>query len=266
MALRHRPGHSMPTIKGSSRRTVPRHAMAASGQPAVTIKSRAFTMPILHINAAEPAAVVSALDELLETHRDFFAAKIPVVLDLSDGAPENQTQLHQLINALKKLGLLPCAVVGDEAVRAQAILAGLGVFGQQDAHRQTATAAPDASIRPQESGPRPSWPLRVVKGQVRSGQQIHAPSSDIVVLGSVNAGAEVMADGSIHVYGVLRGRALAGARGNQEARIFCHALEAELVAIAGFYLTAEELDVASHGKPSCIRLEDETLVVEAFVV
>lgn len=255
----------MPTIKDSGRRTVPRHAMAASGQPAVTIKSRAFTMPILHINnTAEPAAVVSALDELLETHRDFFAAKIPVVLDLSDGAPENQVHLHQLINALKKLGLLPCAVVGDETVRAQAMLAGLGVFGQQDAHRQPATA-PDAPIRPQESGPRPSWPFKVVKGQVRSGQQIHAPSSDIVVLGSVNAGAEVMADGSIHVYGVLRGRALAGAHGNQEARIFCHALEAELVAIAGFYLTAEELNAASHGKPSCIRLEGETVVVEAIV-
>lgn len=263
--MRHHPGCSMPAIKGSGRRTVPRHAKAAAGQPAVTIKSRAFTMPILHIHTAEPAAVTAALDELLETHQDFFAASLPVVLDLSDGAPENQAHLHQLIRALKKLGLLPCAVVGDETVRAQAMQAGLGVFGQHEAPRQPATAS-DTPISPRESVPAPSWPLKVVKGQVRSGQQLHAPSSDIVVLGSVNAGAEVMADGSIHVYGALRGRVLAGAHGNQAARVFCHALEAELVAIAGFYLTAEELDPACYGQPAHMHLEGEQVVIETIAM
>lgn len=221
-------------------------------------------MPILHIRTADPAAVAAALDELLDTHEDFFAQKIPAVLDLSECVLEKPAQLHQLVESLRKVGLLPCAVVGNEVIRAQAIMTGLGTFGQHDQNRKPSSPPQDRATKQAVTQERQgsAWPTRVIKGQVRSGQQIHAPCSDIVILGSVHAGAEVMADGSVHVHGALRGRVLAGAHGHKEAKIFCHALEAELVAIAGYYRTAEELDTTSHGRPACIWLDGENVVID----
>ena len=232
--------------------------------PALTIKSRAFAMPILHIRVAEPSAVAATLEELLETHPGFFAQGIPVVLDLCECTEDNQVLLPPLIDVLRQAGLLPCAVMGSETIRAQAILAGLGTFGQHSPKQRANTQDFSISPMPQEKNetPKPNSSTKVIKGQVRSGQQIHALAGDIVVLGSVNAGAEVMAGGSIHVYGALRGRVLAGARGDREAQIFCHAMEAELVAIAGFYRTADELDASCHGRPACILLDGETVVIE----
>ena len=254
----------MRVMKG---RGTARQGSGTTTEPSVlTIKSRAFAMPILHIRIAEPSAVAAALEELLETHPGFFAQGIPVVLDLCECTEGNQVLLPPLIDALRQAGLLPCAVMGSEAVRAQAMLAGLGIFGQHASGHSTVTQDDSINAAPQkqerEAAPKPHCPIKVIKGQVRSGQQIHALAGDIVVLGSVNAGAEVMAGGSIHVYGALRGRVLAGARGDRGARIFCQAMEAELVAIAGFYRTADELDAACHGKPACILLDGETVVIE----
>ena len=90
---------------------------------------------------------------------------------------------------------------------------------------------------------------------------VYAEQCDAVVLAHVNAGAELIADGNIHVYGSLRGRALAGAHGNEEARIFCKSLEADLVAIAGCYLRADEIPEARRGKPAQIYLDKEKLVI-----
>ena len=242
-----------------------RQGSGATTEPSVlTIKSRAFAMPILHVHVAEPAAVAATLEELIKAHPDFFSQRIPVVVDLSECAEADRVLLPPLIDALRQAGLLPCAVMGSEAIRAQAILAGLGIFGQHPPKQRANTQDFSISPMPQEKKetPKPNSSTKVIKGQVRSGQQVHASAGDIVVLGSVNAGAEVMADGSIHVYGTLRGRVLAGARGDRQARIFCQAMEAELVAIAGFYRTADELDASCHGKPAYIFLDGETVVVE----
>ncbi len=84
-------------------------------------------------------------------------------------------------------------------------------------------------------------PTRLITSPIRSGMQIYAKEADLVVVAQVSPGAELMADGHIHVYGALRGRAMAGVQGNKNARIFCHTLEAELIAIAGFYLTREDM-------------------------
>lgn len=97
---------------------------------------------------------------------------------------------------------------------------------------------------------------------VRSGQQVYAVGSDMTVLAKSSAGSEIIADGSIHVYGVLRGRVLAGAKGNLSARIFCQSLQAELIAIAGYYQLLDESDTALKGKPAMIRLSGEKLVIE----
>ncbi|HAS82313.1 MAG TPA: septum site-determining protein MinC, partial [Verrucomicrobia bacterium] len=103
---------------------------------------------------------------------------------------------------------------------------------------------------------------RIVSHPVRSGQQIYAPDGDLIVLGAVSAGAEVIADGHIHIYGALRGRALAGVRGDVDTRIFCHSLEAELISIAGRYRISEQLDAADRGKAVQIHLMEDRLIIE----
>lgn len=100
---------------------------------------------------------------------------------------------------------------------------------------------------------------------VRSGQQIYAASADMTVLAPTSAGSEVMADGSIHVYGAIRGRVLAGARGNTSARIFCQSLDAELIAIAGRYQLLDESKTELKGKPAMVYLDGEKLVIEPLV-
>ncbi|MBI3145709.1 MAG: septum site-determining protein MinC [Pseudogulbenkiania sp.] len=110
-----------------------------------------------------------------------------------------------------------------------------------------------------------SVPTMIVDRPVRAGQQIYAKGGDLVVLAMVSAGAEVIADGSIHVYAPLRGRALAGARGNTAARIFTQCMEAELVSIAGVYRTIEQaLPASITGKPTQVFLENERLVINAL--
>lgn len=105
----------------------------------------------------------------------------------------------------------------------------------------------------------------IVDKPLRSGQQVYAKGADLVVMALVNHGAEVIADGNIHVYAPLRGKAIAGARGNTEARIFAASLEAELIAIAGIYRTTENpLPAEVLGKPAQVRLEGEKLVMEAL--
>ncbi len=118
------------------------------------------------------------------------------------------------------------------------------------------------------AGLKPANPLRptlVVDRPLRSGQQVYARGADLVVLASVNFGAEVIADGHIHVYAPLRGRAVAGARGDTSARIFCTSMQAQLLSIAGTYRTTDTpLPQGLHGKPVQVRLDGETLVIEAL--
>jgi septum site-determining protein MinC len=108
-------------------------------------------------------------------------------------------------------------------------------------------------------------PTRVIQKPLRSGQQVYAKGGDLVVLAVVNVGAEVIADGHIHVYAPLRGRAIAGARGNTEARIFASRMEPQLLSIAGIYRTTEsELPADVLGKAAQVRLDGERLVIEAL--
>ena len=115
----------------------------------------------------------------------------------------------------------------------------------------------DSVEQPQDTG----GEAKVILHPVRSGQQIFAPDGDLVILGPVQAGAEVLAKGSIHVYGPLRGRALAGVRGQAGARIFCQSLEAELVSIAGHYKISEDLQENGWKTAVQVQLKEDVLVV-----
>ena len=117
-----------------------------------------------------------------------------------------------------------------------------------------------------EKPPEPTVkPTKIITSPVRGGQQIYAQGGDLVVISSVSPGAELLADGNIHVYGPMRGRALAGAAGNRQARIFIHSMQAELVSVAGIYRNFEQdLPAHLHKKPVQVSLQDERLVIGAI--
>jgi septum site-determining protein MinC len=124
-----------------------------------------------------------------------------------------------------------------------------------------AQAAEEASSVGEEQHPQAA-PSKVVVHPVRSGRQIYAQGGDLIVLASISPGAELIADGHIHVYGALRGRALAGIAGNPQARIFCRSLEAELVSVAGYWRVRDDIPEELIGKPVQIYLGNEQVVIE----
>lgn len=133
------------------------------------------------------------------------------------------------------------------------------------AELSSGSVAPPSRERKNESPAAPAEPARttlVIRDLVRSGQVVYAQHTDLIVLAGVNAGAQLMADGHIHVYGPLRGRAVAGVRGAKDARVFCQRLEAELVGVDAAYVLADDLPAALVGKPAQVLLEGDRCVVK----
>lgn len=194
----------------------------------------------------------------------------PMLLDLegtSGGAAADFVELGQRLRALRLV--LVGVQGGDEAQQGAAAEAGLAIFPSWRAGRrglreieplERAAPAPDPEPDPD---PEPLRPL-LVERPVRSGTRLYAEGRDLVVVAPVGAGAELLADGSIHVYGPLRGRALAGVSGDTTARIFCRRLEAELVSIAGRHRVAEEIAEPLLGRPAQVSLRGETLRIETM--
>ncbi|CAN7409525.1 septum site-determining protein MinC [Pseudoxanthomonas sp. LjRoot143] len=181
-----------------------------------------------------------------------------------------------LIDGLRGAGVIPVALAygtrETETLSEQLGLPLLAKFRAQ--YEPVATSAPAPSRAAPEPAPAkaPVAPVAktaetkpglVQKTPVRSGQQLYAENRDLTVLSTVGAGAEVISDGSIHIYGPLRGRALAGARGNADARIFCREFHAELVAIAGHYKVMEEVPKELRGKAVQIWLDQDQLKIVA---
>jgi septum site-determining protein MinC len=179
---------------------------------------------------------------------------------------------------LRQHQLVPVGVQnGTEEQNQGAINAGLSVFPMWRAAKPieeppaAAEAAPKKTDEPAAGEPTPTnaEPVqaegavsKVVLQPIRSGRQVYAQKGDLVVLATVSAGAELLADGHIHVYGTLRGRALAGVEGDTSARIFCHSLQAELVSIAGHWLVREDMDDHLIGRSVQIYLNGDLLVIE----
>lgn len=160
--------------------------------------------------------------------------------------------LPQLVTLLREQQLVPFAVQCEGAADQQAVNA----LGLAD------LPVPEPSFRkPRATRSQPVRHCQVVSHQVRSGQQIYARDADLVILASVSAGAEVMADHDIHIYGDLRGRALAGVKGNQQAQVFCQNLDAELVAVAGVYCMPDQFP--THRTRAQIYLDGEHLVINS---
>src|SRR5215472_8554824 len=224
------------------------------------VQGAVFTVMVVRAGMLRDPAFESELAEQIRRSPRFFL-NAPVVLDLKDAA--EFTQEAEFAEAREVLHRHTLSLIGvQNAQPAQleaAVGAGLASF---------APNAPQPSRRPPREPSTATAPVsaataktRLVTQPVRSGTQIYARGADLVVTAAVSPGAEIMADGNIHVYGALRGRALAGAAGDVDARIFCSRFEAELVSIAGRYLVSEQLPPEQQGFPVQIVLVDGRLTV-----
>lgn len=248
-------------------------ASAARNKAVFEFKSATLPLVAVILKTANLDVLAEALDAQLADSPDFFEQE-PVVIDLSllqDEGEVADIDFTALRNLLARHQTQPIAVRGgSDAQNAAARDAGLSIAAMPVAPTPTARApAPaPATEAPQivREVPVPAAGTLVIDKPLRSGQQVYARGGDVIVMAVVNFGAEVIADGNIHVYAPLRGKAIAGARGNTEARIFTTCMEAQLVAIAGIYRTSEvalPADIA--GKAVQIHLDDKKLLMEPIL-
>jgi septum site-determining protein MinC len=192
------------------------------------------------------------IDATLARSPGFFVGK-PVVLDLS-ALDLSTSAIAHLIVSLEKKNIRVLGIEGVEPALLTPTMPPPLSGGRVCAIREAEPEKPE--VKPLTS--------LLLDQPVRSGQSIVFPEGDVTVLGSVGSGAEIVAGGSIHIYGTLRGRAMAGATGNARARIFCHRVEAELLAIDSYYKTAEDIDDSLRRGPAQAWLEGETLKISAL--
>ncbi|MCC5859417.1 MAG: septum site-determining protein MinC [Ectothiorhodospiraceae bacterium] len=221
-------------------------------KPALELKGRMMTLTVLRLLNPSVEILAEAVDRKVEEAPDFFR-HLPVILDVEAVA---DTDLHLdlagLVGLLRAREFVPVGIRGGDGPWLQAAeAAGLGVFG--------GGGEPPAPARKAEAEAPDRSPSLVITQPVRSGQQLYARGGDLIILSSVSPGAELLADGHIHVYGTLNGRALAGVRGDAGARIFCQGFRAELVSVAGTYSVNEQFDPSLLGRPVQVSLAGESL-------
>jgi septum site-determining protein MinC len=238
-------------------------ATPAKNTPLLELKSASLTLVALVLRSADLAALAADLAEREAVTPGIFD-KDPVAIDLWRVREANEPiDFIALIALLRSHNLVPVAARGGSAEQMMAAAAA-GLAEAPDAPRPREPALPllTESIREVQL---PPPPVMVIDKPLRSGQQVYARGGDLVVLSLVSHGAEVIADGHIHVYAPLRGRALAGAKGDAAARIYTTCMQAELLSIAGVYRTGEAaLPAELLGKAAQVRLHGEHLVVESL--
>ena len=222
------------------------------------LKSSSLTVPVLRLLGGDMERVAAELEKKVAQTPDFFR-NAPIVIDLARFASDSTVvDLPLLVGLIRGLGMLPIGVQGANAEQQEtAQVLELAALGNGTDGARRVPQPPRQPVAPPANGK-----SMLVTRPVRSGQRIYARGGDLIVTAAVSSGAEVFADGNVHVYGALRGRAMAGIGGDRNARIFCRELGAELVAIAGRYRVNENLDPALLGRSVQIYLQQDKLVVE----
>ena len=227
----------------------------------IELKGSSFTLSVVHLHEAEPEVIRQALEDKVAQAPAFFR-HAPVVVNV--GNLEEFTQWRAIQQAIMSVGLRIVGVSGCKNPQFKAAIdqSGLPLLteGKEKAIRPAPVEAPTHVAPPQNVTP--ITKTRLINVPVRSGQRIYAPQCDLIVTSHVSAGAELIADGNIHVYGMMRGRALAGASGDREAQIFCTHLTAELVSIAGVYWLSDKIPAEFYGKAARLQLAENALTVQ----
>ncbi|HXZ16221.1 MAG TPA: septum site-determining protein MinC [Roseiarcus sp.] len=239
--------------------------MNAHVNPQQTLNFRGRSLLAFVLEPTAPLADwFAGLDSWLVRSPTFFAAK-PVILEMA-GLDVTLKEYRDLIGALARRHIRVMAV--ENAARALVgphlppVVTG-GRATSAPAHDEPEAEAAPVAIAPQAAKPPPAETL-VIDGALRSGQSIMHAEGDVIVVGRVASGAEIVAGGSVHVYGALHGRVIAGISGSTSARIFCREARAELLCIGGAYMTAETLDPAFEGRCLEVRLVGEELKLRAL--
>jgi septum site-determining protein MinC len=235
--------------------------------PALEFKSSNFSVPVLVLASDDLFVIEQQLQEKIGLAPEFFRNS-PLILDFQElNKQGHDIDITALTEIIRKVGLLPIGVRGGNPQQSQQALelhlpvypmhsSGVSVETQK---QKTITPVPEPKTEPASDNT-----STLITQPIRSGQRIYA-AGDLVITAQVSAGAEIMAEGNIHVYNSLRGRASAGVRGNTQARIFCFDLQAEIISIAGIYKISEDLDATVRGKPVQIHLQDQALIIKDIV-
>jgi septum site-determining protein MinC len=250
---------------------------ATQSRAAFELKGVVGPLTVLRVRSRDLNLIERQLRAKLLQMPHFFQ-DAPVVLDLSalEGGLRD-LPLAALVHVLRSMDVVPVGASGVEEDDRTAVRgAGLGVIktGPGRGRDEPSVAEEPDQVsndhhEPAPSEPQPQRPLShrppmVLRQAVRGGQEIYARHTDLIVLAPVNSGAQIYADGHIHVYSTLRGRAMAGAQGLTDARIYVQKLEAELVAIAGAYLMAEDIPAEHRGLPAQVFLEQGECRISAI--
>lgn len=245
-------------------------------KPAADIKARMVSLTVLEITSTNLEAVDNLLLEKVSQAQRFFR-NAPVMVDLGQLDDEVDGQwLEQVYGILKSNNFIPVGITGvSEPVEYMARSRNIAVWpspGSAAGQKPVVTAPqePEEAVEEVIQEEPEEVPVQesshnetlVVKQPVRSGQKVYASGGDLIVLAPVSTGAELLADGHIHVYGTLRGRAQAGVKGNEDARIFCHNLQADLISIAGYYMINDDLSDEVRKKAVHISLQGDRLNIE----
>lgn len=228
--------------------------------PVLELKGNLLTLMILYVYDSDKALIERQFTEKIAPAKNFFK-NAPVVIDLhAVQNHDDSVDLLHLVDLSRKSGLIPVGVRGGNPQQQDMALdLALGIM--PDTKPIASKTEP-----PQEEATAPAIKDKIVAVPVRSGQQVAALKGDLVVLSTVNPGAEIIAGKNIHVYGALRGRAVAGVHGYTEARIFCRYFDAELISIAGQYQLNEDFDAKVKGKAVHIFLENDRLKIQPFEI
>ncbi len=241
--------------------------LSFSDAPLFRLKAGLFPLTQLDISDYEHSHFAEQLRAKAAEAPAFFQ-HTPVVLNFEPYQGTLAPPLLELTALCRDHGLIPVALRSpDEALQQRAREAGLALMPAGRPGRDNSEAAPQAASAEAEAAidsasTANNRPSKIIDTPIRSGQQVYAAGGDLIVLSSVSAGAEVLADGNIHIYGALRGRALAGVRGDTSAGIFCQSLEAELVSIAGNFKLDEDLRGEHWKAATKIRLSKQTLHIQ----
>jgi septum site-determining protein MinC len=224
-------------------------AIAEPSRQLVRMRGRSY-VAFVFSPAVPIVGWLEEIDATLARSPNFFVGK-PVVLDLS-AVDLSQTAIAHLIGNLEQRNIRVLGIEGVEAAYLTAKMPPLLTGGRPCGLTLDEPKKPEVKPRPMSL---------LLESPVRSGQSVIFTEGDVTVLGSVGSGAEIVAGGSIHIYGTLRGRAMAGVNGNSAARIYCQKIEAELLAIDGYYQTAEEIDAALRNRPAQAWLEGDIMKI-----
>jgi len=241
---------------------------------ALEFKSSTFSVPVLVLTSDNLLVIEEQLQQKISLAPEFFRNS-PLVLDLQEINKQGyDIDIAALTGIIRKAGLLPIGIRGGNLQQNKLALELLmpvysihsGGVSAETQKQKTITPVPEPKTESESDTDVDAdvTTTTLITQPIRSGQRIYA-NGDLVILAQVSAGAEIMAEGNIHVYNTLRGRALAGVRGNTEARIFCFDLQAELISIAGNYKVSEDLDDTVRNKPVQIYLQDQALIIKDIV-